>query len=589
MIGSLLAILCACSDTGPIPFLAATDAGTGEGSGGDAGGGDDAGTEPGCTVADDCAGGEVCFEGSCAPGCETNDDCGADTPICHVDADVCVQCTSNTNCGPDEHCVGFECLEICETNEDCEAGEECIDTGCVPIDPVCAAGESSCDDNVVVTCADDGLSFDRTACPGDEECIESDHGAACVSRACEPFQRGCFDSTRAWECAEDGSERIEVPCEVGEACDAGLCAPSSTDACLTSDAIALDFDVEMGRQEEVGVSFWPCDEGAVVIVTSLAVEDDIAGVFEITRRPSLPAVVTEGDHLLIEVRFSPASAGVFEAKLRLRIEGGADVSIPLTGLATEVTDDCPTARAGCRIVGGGGSMASTLDVPVGTMIECDGTGSSSSGGAIVSYGWFFEMRPDGSAARLDTTRAGWAESFIDAAGFYMVALDVIDEDGTESCSPARAEVTAVDSGGGGSLLVRLTWNTTADLDNHLLHESATGWNDSAWDCHYRNRETEWGATLDIDDVDGFGPENISLSPVEPGVSYRIGAHVSDPHEAGATVATVRVSYSGTLVEEFETTLTTTGRFWDVAAVTIEGDTPVVTVIDEVLSDIPGGS
>ena len=59
----------------------------------------------------------------------------------------------------------------------------------------------------------------------------------------------------------------------------------------------------------------------------------------------------------------------------------------------------------------------------------------------------------------------------------------------------------------------------ADVDLHLSHPSGMGWFDSTYDCHYFNPTPDWGVlnqladdpSLDIDDIDGGGPENINLN------------------------------------------------------------------------------
>ena len=72
---------------------------------------------------------------------------------------------------------------------------------------------------------------------------------------------------------------------------------------------------------------------------------------------------------------------------------------------------------------------------------------------------------------------------------------------------------------------------------HFRHPNAQRWNQSPYDCYFANPNPDWGPTgpvgnpsLDIDDVNGAGPENINLNDPEytdqttiPG-PYLVGVH-----------------------------------------------------------------
>jgi hypothetical protein len=86
--------------------------------------------------------------------------------------------------------------------------------------------------------------------------------------------------------------------------------------------------------------------------------------------------------------------------------------------------------------------------------------------------------------------------------------------------------------------VELLWNLdvqagdASDLDLHLLHPTASSWFDPALDCHFancRDGSLSWqfaagpdpSPSLDVDDRDGRGPENINITSPED-ITYRIG-------------------------------------------------------------------
>lgn len=64
-----------------------------------------------------------------------------------------------------------------------------------------------------------------------------------------------------------------------------------------------------------------------------------------------------------------------------------------------------------------------------------------------------------------------------------------------------ADAEAVLAGGGGSVQISLTWDTTADLDLWVTDPAGER-------IYYGNRSSATGGVLDVDDTDGFGPENI---------------------------------------------------------------------------------
>jgi hypothetical protein len=111
------------------------------------------------------------------------------------------------------------------------------------------------------------------------------------------------------------------------------------------------------------------------------------------------------------------------------------------------------------------------------------------------------------------------------------------------------------------LMIRLSWDTDdTDVDSHLYYPGATFF-DCDLDCHFGNPSPDWGVQddwtddpfLDVDDVDGFGPEQTNVSEPQPG-SYRFVAHYYDDTYDGSfpqgTNATVELLSYGTVVATF---------------------------------------
>ncbi len=59
----------------------------------------------------------------------------------------------------------------------------------------------------------------------------------------------------------------------------------------------------------------------------------------------------------------------------------------------------------------------------------------------------------------------------------------------------------------------LTWDGPGDIDLHLVMPGGE-------ECDYRNKQSRLGATLDIDNTKGYGPEHIVMTKAVPG-AYRL--------------------------------------------------------------------
>ncbi|MFO0749769.1 MAG: choice-of-anchor D domain-containing protein [Myxococcota bacterium] len=124
------------------------------------------------------------------------------------------------------------------------------------------------------------------------------------------------------------------------------------------------------------------------------------------------------------------------------------------------------------------------------------------------------------------------------------------------------------------LHIKIAWNTDdTDEDSHLIMPGGTFF-DCFSDCYFGNPSPDWGTTgdwhddpfLDVDDVDGYGPENINISTPQPG-TYTFKVHYyADSHQGGSKPSdtTVEIWSYGTLLQSFGPTSTaSTGWTWDV--------------------------
>jgi hypothetical protein len=125
------------------------------------------------------------------------------------------------------------------------------------------------------------------------------------------------------------------------------------------------------------------------------------------------------------------------------------------------------------------------------------------------------------------------------------------------------------------LTIKLSWDTdSTDVDSHLIQPGGSFF-DCATDCHFGNPSPDWGIAgdwkddpfLDVDDVDGFGPEHTNISVPQPGI-YKFVVHYYDDtfedSSSASTNAIVEVFNLGQKIGEFgPVNLDQTNRNWDV--------------------------
>ncbi|MBN2106749.1 MAG: hypothetical protein JW832_04925 [Deltaproteobacteria bacterium] len=135
------------------------------------------------------------------------------------------------------------------------------------------------------------------------------------------------------------------------------------------------------------------------------------------------------------------------------------------------------------------------------------------------------------------------------------------------------------------LFTELRWNTDySDVDLHLLPpESGIA---DLWtyrDCFYYNKTTDWGAVLDVDDTEGFGPEHITMQSAGLSGVYRLFVHYYDEDGAGSSDATIDVSVKDGPLHTFGPFHLTAdgwyaGSLWEVCTIEFPGG--VITPVEQ---------
>jgi hypothetical protein len=214
-----------------------------------------------------------------------------------------------------------------------------------------------------------------------------------------------------------------------------------------------------------------------------------------------------------------------------------------------------------------------------TALHLIGDESYSSQGVIVKWQWEVEA-PVGSVEKLHPSSTFPNPVFTpNIAGVYTFKLTVFDDSNTSSCYPAVSEVLVIPKN---AVHIELLWHTPgdpdetdtgpesgSDLDLHFKHPWASGpdidndqvpdgWFDIPFDCFWFNAKPNWGnfdpdasdnPSLDRDDTDGGGPENVNLDEPENNVTYCAGVHYWNDHGYGPAFATIRVYIYSLMVFE----------------------------------------
>lgn len=119
--------------------------------------------------------------------------------------------------------------------------------------------------------------------------------------------------------------------------------------------------------------------------------------------------------------------------------------------------------------------------------------------------------------------------------------------------------------------VVLTWNDDpGDLDSHLFTPSTSGLEEDYHICYYNMADTNGNTSLDVDDVDGYGPETTTINHIQQGL-YKFyvcdytdcSENAEESERMSNSGATVRVYGSQGLIETFNVPVQRKGVIWEV--------------------------
>jgi len=170
-------------------------------------------------------------------------------------------------------------------------------------------------------------------------------------------------------------------------------------------------------------------------------------------------------------------------------------------------------------------------------------------------------------------------------GTNTIKVTCIGKNDKDETVTKTKEITVIGELAPIDIFTELRWNTPAsDVDFHLLKPGAgigDLWTSS--DCYYQNMNTSWGAFLDVDDVEGYGPEHITVPAAQEEGDYTLCIHYYDEDGQGTTQAFVSVSVQNGEMQSFGPfTLSNdgtngSGDVWEVC--TINFPTGVITPLN----------
>jgi len=337
----------------------------------------------------------------------------------------------------------------------------------------------------------------------------------------------------------------------------------------------------IGQPAKINVDIKSCGTGALNLYDIYLKEDssldfqliydDLPGGVKPT--PEEPLVVAINDSVTLSVQFVPDQQNPVDPTTGKPIKDVGTIVISNNTFETDlevetngfgVLVECPQPI----IV-----VEEGEEVPPQTIIHLHGDQSQASSGSISSYQWSLDQPEENKFNLIPTYTFPNPTHEVNVAGTYTYCLDVCDaqfcsNDAQCNTTACKKVVVVPDQ----AIHCELTWDTPGDLnqfdegpdagsdmDIHFTHPFATGpdldgdggpdgWFDLTYDCFWYNPEQEWESmnpnvsddpSLDRDDTDGAGPENINLDVPVDGRVYKIGVHYWDDHGFGASYPTVK--------------------------------------------------
>ncbi len=412
--------------------------------------------------------------------------------------------------------------------------------------------------------------------------------------------------------------RFLIDCGAGYTCQNGRCVATGTcEERGTCPAPSGSGDIEVSPAEGLWFSYMPGTGVAIAqgLLIANAGEGDLevrsvilaAGApdFQLTVQPTWPLLLHQGEMERIEVTFQEISPLPRQGLLVLRTNDPDEAEVRVD-LVPQPKGPTAEPEPCIQITP---SVLNFGSVVRGTAVERSFTIRSCGDATLVVQtirrgSGFFGMLPLSEEFQLTPPPAGQlllqpgqehTQTVTFTAGLAGVKnghWEVVNNDPDQGT--ARVEVNAesqappIETQG---IHVQLEWDSdNCDVDTHFLRPGAD-FNNIPGDCFYMNMSPDWGTAgdfvddpfLDVDNVWGYGPENVNIQEPQPGTYKIIIYYYRDSYNDSPstdTRATVRVYHYGQLAATFGPTyLASTGWTWDVC--TIDWPSLTITTLGQV--------
>lgn len=328
-------------------------------------------------------------------------------------------------------------------------------------------------------------------------------------------------------------------------------------------------------------------------VYSVLIEDEVAFPVELGPNDSLtvqvtydaPTPVIQTGTLLVH------SSDPDESTVEVSLIGG-DASLPDILVEPEMLDFGDVARLTCKSLPLDVRNVGSTDL---TLTEMNVT--------VFGFGNDYTVSPQAFVVPPGASQNVTVEYCPSLTGVQLGQIEIVSDDPDENPvivsligNGTPPPVAATD------IHLRLTWDEAqTDLDLHLLRPSGVLYNPAS-DCFWNSTHPDWGVIgdplddpyLDVDDTNGFGPENINQGNPETG-DYKVVVHyyglngtVVDNGPSNVTLD-IHLNGSPTPTASYTTTITHL-QTWNVAWIHWDATagTGTVETIDTFGTYTPGG-
>lgn len=369
--------------------------------------------------------------------------------------------------------------------------------------------------------------------------------------------------------------------------------------CINVSPAEVDFGGKLvGQESVISVEIQSCGDRPLSI-SNIEFINDGNGVFglDASGMGAFPIVVAPNDTRVLPVSYFPEGVAQIDASGNIAFDTGlfrvtsdaylAEFDVEVQGYGTDGA--CPTSSI---------QVTEGEEVLPQTNLTLRGSGSASTGN-ISGWEWTVEQPVGSQSIFLPSAYVQNPTFEANIVGEYTFKLRTFDAQGTPSCEDAEFTVFVTSDK---AIHVELLWTTPGDIDEtdttplgalasvgtdldlHFLHPSGAnfdanfdfvndGWFHDTYDAYWANVNPEWAGlapgdnpSLDRDDTDGAGPENLNLDVPEFNKNYRVGVHYWEDHGFGNSIATVRVYVWGNLQFEWAGVQLTNHDMWDVCEI-----------------------